>query len=200
MSGRTGFSRKHAGTGELEIIEFQLRKLQGDGSEKIIHYGIDVAHVREIIKPPQITEYPNSHPCVTGIFNLRGKLIPLINLGQWIGNVSTVPAENKRVIVAEINGQYSGFEVDDVSRIYRINRDVLEEATALMQGAQDCVLSVARMEDRLILLLNFALIIENINPHVSRAHSFTAPEYPDLPELQDDSDSGVLEQEDSLPC
>lgn len=157
-----------SGTNELEIIEFQLNKIQPDGSTKVAYYGINVAKVREIIKPPETTEYPNSHPCVTGIFNLRGRLIPLIHLAQWLGIHTEQQVDKKRVIVTEFNQMFNGFLVDNVSRIYRISWENVESPSQFLESSQnDCVVAVVRMENRLMMLLDFERILSDINPELS---------------------------------
>ncbi|WP_027390375.1 chemotaxis protein CheV [Chrysiogenes arsenatis] len=157
-----------SGTNELEIIEFQINKIQPDGSVKVGYYGINVAKVREIIKPPETTDYPNSHPCVTGIFNLRGRLIPLIDLAGWLGITTDNKMEDKRIIVTEFNQMFNGFSVDNVSRIYRISWENVESPSQFLEGGgNDCVVAVVRLEDRLIMLLDFEKIIADINPELS---------------------------------
>ncbi|MBB5021784.1 chemotaxis protein CheV [Desulfurispira natronophila] len=157
-----------SGTNELEIIEFQLRKQMPDGKEKIAHYGINVAKVREIIKVPETTEYPNSHPSVVGIFNLRDRLIPLVDLGHWLKVPTPEDPEVKRVIVTEFNRMFNGFLVDSVSRIYRISWENVESPSQFLESREtDCVVAVVRMENRLIMILDFEKIISDINPEQS---------------------------------
>ncbi|HBS58632.1 MAG TPA: chemotaxis protein CheV, partial [Firmicutes bacterium] len=50
-----------------------------------VHYGINVAKVREIVKPLKITKMPETHPCVDGVIELRGRVMPLVNLGKRLG-------------------------------------------------------------------------------------------------------------------
>ncbi|WP_027390329.1 chemotaxis protein CheV [Chrysiogenes arsenatis] len=157
-----------SGTNELEIIEFQINKTQPDGSIKVGHYGINVAKVREIIKPPQTTDYPNAHPCISGIFNLRGKLIPLLDLAQWLGIPSNTPAADKRVIVTEFNQLFNGFMVDNVTRIYRMSWESVEAPSQFMETGNDCVVAVVRLENRLVMLLDFEKIIADVNPEANK--------------------------------
>ena len=67
------------GTNEIEIVEFSI----GD-----VNYGINVAKVREVITRAPVTEMPQAHPYVDGLFTLRGKAIPLVNLPRCL-NVQT---------------------------------------------------------------------------------------------------------------
>ena len=88
MSGVGGGSRSailtESGTNELEIIEFHLHKQLPDGREKVAYYGINVAKVREVIRVPETTDYPNAQPHMVGVFSLRDRLIPLVDLAGWL--------------------------------------------------------------------------------------------------------------------
>lgn len=139
-----------------------------DGQEKIAHYGINVAKVREIIKVPETTEYPNAHPSVVGIFNLRDRLIPLVDLAHWLKIPVHDDLQSKRVIVTEFNKMFNGFLVDSVSRIYRISWENVESPSQFLESREsDCVVAVVRMENRLIMILDFEKIIADINPEQS---------------------------------
>lgn len=154
-----------SGTNELEIIEFQLRRQLPDGSEKISYFGINVAKVREIIKVPETTDYPNAHPSVVGIFNLRERLIPLLDIAHWLKIPVASDLSEKRVIVTEFNKQFSSFLVDGVTRIYRISWGNVESPSQFLESRDtDCVVAVIRMEERLIMILDFEKIFADINP------------------------------------
>lgn len=157
-----------SGTNELEIIEFQLRKLLPGGSEKVSHYGINVAKVREVIRVPETTDYPNPQPHLVGVFSLRDSLIPLVDLAGWLGVKSAGEFERKNVIVTDFNRMSNGFLVDGVSRIHRISWGEVESPSQFLEsGEQDCVVAVVRREDRLIMILDFEKIISDINPELS---------------------------------
>jgi len=157
-----------SGTNELEIIEFQLRKLLPDGSEKIAHYGINVAKVREVIRVPETTDYPNPQPHLVGVFSLRDSLIPLVDLAGWLGVKSANAADRKNVIVTDFNDMSNGFLVDGVSRIHRISWEEVESPSQFLEsGEQDCVVAVVRREKHLIMILDFEKIISDINPELS---------------------------------
>ncbi len=72
MMAKDGEERKsiltESGTNELEIIEFHLKKQLPDGREKIAYYGINVAKVREVIRVPETTDYPNAQRHMVGLF------------------------------------------------------------------------------------------------------------------------------------
>lgn len=142
------------GTNEFEIVEFSI------GS---VNYGINVAKVREVITRTPVTEMPQAHPYVDGLFTLRGKAIPLVNLPRCL-NVQTMD-EPKNIIVTEINNYDIGFLVDSVSRIHRISWKNMEPAPEV--GDQSRVVGIVKMQDKIILLLDFETIIAEINPEIN---------------------------------
>lgn len=144
-----------SGTNEFEIIEFSVGG---------VFYGINVAKVREIINSVPVTAMPNAHPFVDGIFCLRGKIMPLLNLSKCLNRPSQVT--NHKIIVAEMNGCFTGFEVDDVSRIHRISWKQMEAAPTVSDSER--VVGVVKMEDRLIILLDFEKILAEVNPEISK--------------------------------
>ena len=143
------------GTNEFEIVEFNI----GD-----VHYGINVAKVREVITKVPVTEMPQAHPYVDGLFTLRGKAMPLVHLPRCL-NVQT-EVEPRNIIVTEINNYDIGFLVDSVSRIHRISWDNMEPSPEV--GDQSRVVGIIKMEGKIILLLDFETIIAEINPEINQ--------------------------------
>ncbi len=143
-----------AGTNELEILVFQI-----DDE----YYGINVAKVREVIHLPVLTQPPGRHPYVIGIFSLRGIMIPVVNVRLWIGLADRELDKKDRVIVTEFNKVWFGFLVNKVDRIYRVS---WEQITAPPDeiGAASFVTSVAHIDDRLILMLDFEKVVHDISP------------------------------------
>lgn len=142
------------GTNEFEIVEFSIGN---------VHYGINVAKVREVITRTDITTMPQAHPYIDGLFTLRGKAIPLVNLPRCL-NAQT-NSEPRNVIVTEINNYHIGFLVENVSRIHRISWKDMEPAPEV--GDQSRVVGIIKMQDRLVLLLDFETIIAEINPEIN---------------------------------
>ncbi len=142
------------GTNEFEIVEFSIGK---------VNYGINVAKVREVITRAPVTAMPQAHPYVDGLFTLRGKAIPLVNLPRCL-NVQSADGP-KNIIVTEINNYSIGFLVENVSRIHRISWKDMEPAPEV--GDQSRVVGIIKMEDRIVLLLDFETIIAEINPEIN---------------------------------
>lgn len=172
MMSKDGEERKsiltESGTNELEIIEFHLKKQLPDGREKIAYYGINVAKVREVIRVPETTDYPNAQRHMVGVFSLRDRLIPLVDLAGWLGIKTNPDPSHKVVIVTDFNKMANGFLIDSVSRIHRVSWEDVESPSQFLEaGENDCVVAVVRRDGNLIMILDFEKIIADINPELS---------------------------------
>ncbi len=102
-----------AGTNELEIVVFTIADS---------YYGINVAKVREIIRASQnIVAVPDAHDSIEGAINLRGKVIPVVNLAKHLNVDTTYDRKNSRIIISEFNHAIIGFMVSSVTRIHRLS-------------------------------------------------------------------------------
>ncbi len=145
-----------SGTNELEIIEFYV------GGNL---YGINVAKVREIIKfPDNVVPVPDSHPSVEGIAELRGKVIPIINLPRHLGQPSEIDKASSNVIISEFNNTTVGFCVNSVDTIRRLSWSQIESPAGVIASEDGIIVSIVKFDDRMVLLLDFEKIIAEINP------------------------------------
>ena len=154
------------GSNEMELVDFRIFKKDGDKVYEGI-YGVNVVKVREIIKIPNITEIPNVPPFVEGIFDLRGVVIPVINLAKWME--IEVPEDigiKPRVLIAEFNGMLIGFIVHEAKRIRRISWKDIESASFSMgNGVLDKaqITGVTKIEnDEVLLILDLETIMEEL--------------------------------------
>lgn len=150
------------GTNEMELVDFRILKQDGDQVYEGI-YGVNVAKVREIIRKPRLTELPGVPEFIEGIFDLRGVVIPVVNLAKWMNVTPPEGAEkNARVIIAEFNNILIGFVVHDAKRIRRISwKDIEPASFSSGVGALDKskITGVTRIEDDAVLLI---LDLENV--------------------------------------
>jgi two-component system chemotaxis response regulator CheV len=157
------------GSNELELVDFRLYKKEPDGSIYEGIYGINVAKVREIIKMPELTELPGSEDFVEGIFDLRGVVVPVVDLAKWMR--IKVPSEDeapikKRVIITEFNNILIGFIVHDAKRIRRISWSDIEPASfSVTHGKLDRskITGITRIENgEILLILDLESIVEEM--------------------------------------
>ena len=145
-----------SGTNELEIVEFLI----GNNT-----YGINVAKVREIIRFPDATvPVPNEHPSLDGIVDLRGKVVPIINMQRHLGLVDDTDRSSSYVVVSDFNNTTVGFCVSKVVGIQRLSWQQIERLAGLASSDSGSVTAVIKLEDRMILLLDYEKITSDIYP------------------------------------
>lgn len=135
----------------LQLVTFTL------GDEE---YCVNVLLVREIIRIPDITRVPNTQFYVEGVINLRGKVIPVINLRKRFGLDEMEYDGRTRIIVMELEGDLIGFLVDAVSEVIRVLPDEIQPppSVAVSGEQQECMAGVIQRDERLIILLDLEKI------------------------------------------
>lgn len=144
-----------SGTNELELVEFTI----GDNK-----FGINVIKVREIINPAPVTKIPQSHPHIEGIINIRGEVLPVVNVAKVLGYPASTQPEQEKFIVAEFNKTKVAFHVHSVTQIHRISWNEIEKPTDIYQGLESHIIGVIQQDGGMILLLDFEKMIVDINP------------------------------------
>jgi two-component system chemotaxis response regulator CheV len=155
-----------ASTNELELVDFRILKKVGDTVYEGI-YGVNVAKVKEIIKIPKLTELPGAPEFIEGIFDLRGVVIPVVNLAKWMGIEIPEGAKSKpRIVIAEFADIQVGFIVSEAKRIRRISWADIEPATfTASDGALDKgkITGVTKIENGdVLLILDFESIVQDL--------------------------------------
>lgn len=171
MSTKSSSILLESGTNELEIVEFFLNEKNPDGEIYKGYYGLNVAKVLEIINYPSVSVMPTTSQSrskiIRGTFNLRNKIIPLIDLHVWL-NKENAGKENDKVIVTEFNNVCNAFSISGVTRIHRIGwKEVLPPSSNIEHFSENCVTGIVRIEDRIIFLLDFEKIITDLQSSVS---------------------------------
>ncbi len=158
-----------SGTNELEIVEFYIEEINEDGEEYRGYYGINVAKVVEIIRKQPLTQIPSEEvKGMAGMFPFRnGKVIPLIDLASFLNKKSKKNSDPK-VIVTEFNNTLTSFLVSGVNRIYRLSWTDVELPSKLIQhSCGDCITSVVRIENRVVLVLDLEAIVASMTPELA---------------------------------
>ncbi|MCM3787730.1 chemotaxis protein [Domibacillus indicus] len=145
-----------SGTNELEIVEFEV---QGN------KYGINVMKVKEIIQPMPITFIPHAHSHIEGIIQLRGEVLPVIDMAKVLGLQPSQNGQMDKYIVTEFNQQKVVFHVQNVTRIHRISWNDIEKPSEMYQGGNNQIIGVIKINETMILLIDFEKIVVDINPH-----------------------------------
>ncbi len=118
-------------------------------------FGVDILKVQEIIRMMPITKVPNAPSFVEGVINLRGKVIPVIDMRKRFGLPESERDSNTRIEVMDLQGQVVGFVVDAVSEVLRIKESTVEPPPAVVAGiGSEYMKGVGKLEDRLLILLD----------------------------------------------
>ncbi len=135
----------------LQVVTFALE------SEE---YGVDIAQVQEINRMVTITHVPRAPQFMEGVINLRGQLIPIIDLRTRFGMARAERTKNTRIVVTEIGSKRIGMVVDSVSEVLRIPVEQIEDAPDLVAGVDtEYIRGVGKMGDRLIIMLDLGRVI-----------------------------------------
>ncbi len=127
-------------------------------------FGVDIARVREIIRMLNVTKVPRTPDFVEGVINLRGKVIPVVNLRSRFGLPLEEQTRENRIVVVDIGGQDIGIIVDSVNEVLRISTEVVEPLSEVMvTAASDYLMGIAKLKDRLIILLDLGKVLSDID-------------------------------------
>lgn len=137
-----------------EILQFVTFTLNNE------EYAVDILSVQEINRITEITQVPNSAEYIEGVVNLRGKVIPIINLRNKFGFEEKPKDDNSRIIIMEIQNITNGLIVDSVSEVLRIPSSIIEP-TPPMSSVENTqfIRGIAKLENRLIILLDIDKLI-----------------------------------------
>ena len=139
-----------AGENQNQLISFSI------GNED---YGVNIQTVKEVIRHREITRLPKAPTFVKGVINLRGDVIPILDLRERFGMEQKDYTDMTRVIVAEVEGRSVGMVVDSVSHVIRIEQDQIEPPPPYVgHVSEEYIKGVGKVGEKLIVLLN----IENI--------------------------------------
>ena len=144
------------GTNELEILEFVI-----SGNS----YGINVAKITELMQIQVVQEMPLSHPCVEGVFQPRSEVYTIVDLAKYLGLGPSELPEKDIFIITNFNQMNIAFHVHAVESIFRISWQDIEKPDSIIYGGQEGVVTgIAKVNDRIISILDFEKITFDISP------------------------------------
>lgn len=137
--------------GEQQIVVFHLA---GE------LYGVDIALIQEIIRLSEITRVPNTSPEIEGIINLRGRIVPIVDLRRCMGLPSAATTSTTRIFVLALEEHTVGVIVDRAEGVIRLPETQIEPPSQLMTlRDQDFVRGVGKTEENMIILLNVPKVL-----------------------------------------
>lgn len=139
--------------GERQLVVFELA---GEV------YGVDIRGVREIIRMQDMTRVPDAPRFIQGIINLRGKVIPVIDLRMRFGLQATERTQDTRILVVDAGSYDMGITVDAVREVLRISESCVEAASvAVTAGRTTYLEGIAKLSDRLVILLDLDRVLSD---------------------------------------
>ena len=135
----------------LQLVSFNISEEE---------FGVDILRVQEINRMTDVTRVPNVPEYVVGVINLRGKVVPIIDLRLRLGLPKRGFEKDTRIIVVELDGKVLGFIVDNVNEVIRIDKNITEEPPTMVSGIDsDFITAIGKLEDRLLILLDLNKVI-----------------------------------------
>ena len=136
---------------ELQVVGFRI------GEET---FGVRIGSVREIVRVPEITSVPNAPDTIEGVINLRGKIIPVMDLRKRFGIEAVQPDKKNRILVVELDNKLLGLIVSSASEVLKIPpSEIAAPGTVFAEGESSYVTGVGKLKGRLIILLDIARLL-----------------------------------------
>jgi purine-binding chemotaxis protein CheW len=138
---------------DLQAVVFMLNKA---------YYGVPILQVQEIVKMTEITELPNTPDFVQGIVNLRGKIIPIIDMRKRFGLPEETIDENWKILILKEEDVLFGVMVDQISEVEKVPATLIEKPPKIVAGVNGKFINgIAKTENRLLILLDIAKILSD---------------------------------------
>ncbi len=144
-------SEKTYSNDEVQLVAFKLSKEE---------YGVSILHVQEIKRLTDITRVPYTPDFIKGVMNLRGSVLPVIDLKKRLGLVEEPYSEDTRIIIVKVDDISIGMIVDAVTEVLAIGPDHIEAPEAVVDGTENNFISgVGNLDNRLVIMLNLNEIV-----------------------------------------
>jgi purine-binding chemotaxis protein CheW len=136
---------------ELQVVGFRI------GSET---YGVRIGAVREIVRVPEITTVPSAPDLIEGVINLRGKIIPVMDLRKRFGQTEIHQDKRNRILVVELDNKLLGLIVNSASEVLKIPpADIEAPGSVFADGESGYVVGVGKLKGRLIIILDITKLL-----------------------------------------
>jgi len=123
-------------------------------------YGLDIMRIREIIRPQKLTAVPRAPAFIEGVINLRGVVIPVVDMRRRFGQEIPPTSRHNRIIICNVMGKILGLTVDEVVEVRRYTRDDIQPAPQFLKGkGAEFFLGVCRRDEELIMVLDLEKIL-----------------------------------------
>ena len=136
----------------LQLVGFKI------GKE---YFGVDIASVQEIVRVPEITQVPETPSFVEGVINLRGRIVPVIDLRKRLRLGTAEKKRSNRVLIIEQNKRIVGLIVDSASEVLKLAAEAIETPPEMITGVGvEYITGVGKLGDQIIILLDLTKILD----------------------------------------
>jgi len=148
-----------------KIQQAEKEEFQNDVTQFLVfqvgngRFGINILETNEILKPVSITRIPNVEEAILGVINLRGDIIPVIDLSKKFSDIYTALTNTSRIIVANDGRKLTGLLVERVNEVARLRNEQVENV-GMTNLANRFVSRVGRIEERIFLILNLNTLFQ----------------------------------------
>ncbi len=126
-------------------------------------YGVNITDIQEVIRPQRFTPVPQMPDFAIGVFNIRGSVVPVFDLRRKFKLPSCEFNHNTKIVVANIKGHVFGVVVDEILENIRMEASQVDPAPSVkMHVDRECIYGLGELEGRMIIILNFEKIHDNI--------------------------------------
>lgn len=137
---------------QLQLVSFEVAEEE---------YAVDILAVQEINRMMELTRVPQSPPDVEGVINLRGKIIPVVDLRKRFCMPPKERTDSNRIVVVEVHKKVVGFIVDKVNEVLRIDESIVDSAPPMVCSVRsEYIAGVGKLKDRLIILLDLSKLFD----------------------------------------
>ncbi len=138
-------------------------------------YGVNIGTVREIIRMQAVTHVPETPEFVEGVINLRGRVIPVVDLRKRFGLATGAQTAESRIVVVDIAGHDIGVIVDAVTEVLRIAGSAIEPASGLITTEDSYYMDgIAKIGNRLLILLDLDRVLQTTEESMKRIAEIAA--------------------------
>lgn len=143
---------------ELQVLDAEEQLVIFELANEV--YGVDISRVQEIIRMTTITRLPRAPEFVEGVINLRGKVIPVVDLKKRFGLEEGERTKSSRIVVVDVGDHTIGMVVDAVSEVLRVLTEAVEPPSPVVTTIEsDYIRGIAKVDGRLIILLDLNKVL-----------------------------------------
>ncbi|QLH08202.1 chemotaxis protein CheW [Candidatus Nitrosotenuis sp. DW1] len=150
----------------FQVVTFSLMD-----NQKKENYAIPIEQIREIRAIESVTKVPKAKSYVKGIINLRGHIIPVIDVKEKLGldSDTSINSSKQRILVADVNDSLTGLLVDEVDQVMRIQTKDIEPAPQSVLESSNYIKGIVKSDEKLIVLLDVAKLLDDSSFTITEA-------------------------------